>query len=162
MTGSVARSYPTIPLKAIDEVAIADQEQALYEVRKKIYPRAVHGVFARWRVALVIVTQLVFYGLPWLTWNDRQAVLFDLGARKFYVFGLIFWPQDFIFVTGLLVISALSLFLFTAVAGRLWCGYACPQTVYTEMFMWIERKIEGDRTRACNSIKRRGARASWR
>ena len=106
-----------------------------------------HGVFARWRVALVIVTQLVFYGLPWLTWNDRQAVLFDLGARKFYVFGLIFWPQDFIFVTGLLVISALSLFLFTAVAGRLWCGYACPQTVYTEMFMWIERKIEGDRTR---------------
>ena len=147
MTGSVARSYPTIPLKAIDEVAIADQEQALYEVRQKIYPRAVHGVFARWRVALVIVTQLVFYGFPWLTWNDRQAVLFDLGARKFYVFGLIFWPQDFIFVTGLLVISALSLFLFTAVAGRLWCGYACPQTVYTEMFMWIERKIEGDRTR---------------
>ena len=141
------RSYPTIPLQAIDPAAIADQEQALYEVRKKIYPRAVHGVFARWRVALVVLTQLVFYGLPWLTWNDRQAVLFDLGARKFYIFGLVFWPQDLIFLTALLVISALSLFLFTAVAGRLWCGYACPQTVYTEMFMWIERKIEGDRTR---------------
>ena len=106
-----------------------------------------HGIFARWRVAFVILTQVVFYGLPWLTWNDRQAVLFDLGARKFHIFGLVFWPQDLIFLTGLLVISALSLFLFTAVAGRLWCGYACPQTVYTEMFMWIERKIEGDRTR---------------
>jgi cytochrome c oxidase accessory protein FixG len=147
MTGPVARAYPVTPLQAIDAVSNADQEQALYEVRKKIYPRAVHGVFARWRVALVVLTQLVYYGLPWLTWNDRQAVLFDLGARKFYIFGLVFWPQDLIFLTALLVISALSLFLFTAVAGRLWCGYACPQTVYTEMFMWIERKIEGDRTR---------------
>ena len=127
------------------QAARAEQEQALYEVRRKIHPRSVHGVFARWRVALVVLTQLVFYGLPWLTWNDRQAVLFDLAARKFYIFGLVFWPQDFIFLTGLLVISALSLFLFTAVAGRLWCGYACPQTVYTEMFMWIERRIEGER-----------------
>ena len=138
-------SVPAAP--SVDPLAIADQEQALYEVRKKIYPRAVHGIFARWRVALVILTQVIFYGLPWLKWNDRQAVLFDLGARKFHIFGLVFWPQDLIFLTGLLVISALSLFLFTAVAGRLWCGYACPQTVYTEMFMWIERKIEGDRTR---------------
>lgn len=147
MNAPVAQSYPVIPLQAVDPTAIADQEQALYEVRKKIYPRAVRGVFARWRVALVILTQLVFYGLPWMSWNDRQAVLFDLGARKFYIFGLVFWPQDLIFLTALLIISALSLFLFTAVAGRLWCGYACPQTVYTEMFMWIERKIEGDRTR---------------
>ena len=147
MTGPVSRSYPTIALQANDTAAIADQEQALYEVRQKIYPRAVHGVFARWRVALVVLTQLIYYGLPWCTWNDRQAVLFDLGARKFYILGLVFWPQDLIFLTALLVIAALSLFLFTAVAGRLWCGYACPQTVYTEMFMWIERKIEGDRTR---------------
>jgi len=138
-------SVPAAP--PVDPLAIADQEQALYEVRRKIYPRAVHGIFARWRVACVLLTQVVYYGLPWLTWNDRQAVLFDLGARKFHIFGLVFWPQDLIFLTGLLVISALSLFLFTAVAGRLWCGYACPQTVYTEMFMWIERKIEGDRTR---------------
>ncbi|HSN41230.1 MAG TPA: cytochrome c oxidase accessory protein CcoG [Burkholderiales bacterium] len=120
-------------------------ETALYEVRKKIYARAVHGWFASWRVALVLLTQLVFYGMPWLVWNGRQAVLFDLGARKFYIFGWVFWPQDFIFLTALLVISALSLFLFTAVAGRLWCGYACPQTVYTEIFMWIERMVEGDR-----------------
>jgi cytochrome c oxidase accessory protein FixG len=122
-----------------------DTESSLYEVKKKIYPRAVHGWFAAWRWSLVWLTQLVFYGTPWLTWNDRQAVLFDLGARKFYIFGLVFWPQDIIYLTALLVLSALSLFLFTAVAGRLWCGYACPQTVYTEIFMWIERRIEGDR-----------------
>jgi cytochrome c oxidase accessory protein FixG len=125
----------------------APVEEPLYEVRREIYPRAVSGWFAGWRVALVVATQLVFYGAPWLQWNGRQAVLFDLGARKFYVFGLVLWPQDFIYLTLLLVISALSLFLFTAVAGRLWCGYACPQTVYTEIFMWIERRIEGDRER---------------
>jgi cytochrome c oxidase accessory protein FixG len=120
-------------------------EGALYEIRQKIYPRAVHGWFATWRVTLVIATQLVYYGLPWLTWNGRQAVLFDLVQRKFYIFGLVLWPQDFIFLTGVLVISALALFLFTAVGGRLWCGYACPQTVYTEIFLWIERLVEGDR-----------------
>ncbi len=122
-----------------------EQEQEIYEVRRKIYPRAVHGAFARWRVFFVILTQAIFYGLPWLQWNGRQAVLFDLSARKFHILGLVFWPQDFIYLTALLVIAALSLFLFTAVAGRLWCGYACPQTVYTEIFLWIERKIEGDR-----------------
>ncbi len=120
-------------------------EQPLYEVRREIYARAVSGWFARWRWTLVFLTQLVYYGGPWLVWNGRQAVLFDLVARKFYIFGIVFWPQDFIYLTALLVISALSLFLFTAVAGRLWCGYACPQTVYTEIFMWIERKVEGDR-----------------
>ena len=122
-----------------------DQEQSLYEVRKKIYPRAVSGWFAKWRWTLVFITQLVFYASPWLSWNGRQAVLFDLAARKFYIFGIVFWPQDFIYLTVLLLISAYSLFLFTTVAGRLWCGYACPQTVYTEIFLWVERKIEGDR-----------------
>jgi cytochrome c oxidase accessory protein FixG len=120
-------------------------EQALYEVRKTIHPRAVHGWFAGWRWALVWATQLVFYGLAWLPWNGRQAVLFDIAHRKFTLFGLILFPQDIIYLTVLLIISALSLFLFTAVAGRLWCGYACPQTVYTEIFMWVERTIEGDR-----------------
>jgi cytochrome c oxidase accessory protein FixG len=122
-----------------------DVEVALYEVRKKIYPRAVTGLFAGWRWALVWFTQLLFYGLPWLSWGDRPMVLFDLEARRFYLFGWVLYPQDFIYLTGLLVISALSLFLFTAVAGRLWCGFACPQTVYTEIFMWVERVIEGDR-----------------
>jgi cytochrome c oxidase accessory protein FixG len=134
-------------LKNVEVLPRAAVDEPLYEVREKIYPRAVSGAFARWRLALVIATQLVFYGTPWLEWNGRQAVLFDLGARKFYVFGLVLWPQDFIYLTLLLVISALSLFLFTAVAGRLWCGYACPQTVYTEIFLWIERRIEGDRSR---------------
>jgi cytochrome c oxidase accessory protein FixG len=120
-------------------------EQALYEIRKKIYPRAVTGTFALWRWLFVWGTQLVFYGLPWLPWNGRQAVLFDLVHRKFYIFGLVFWPQDIVYLTVLLIISAYSLFLFTAVAGRLWCGFACPQTVYTEIFMWIEKVIEGDR-----------------
>jgi len=117
----------------------------LYEVRRKIYPRAVTGAFDRWRVWMVLATQIIFYGLPWLQWNGRQAVLFDLGARKFYLIGLVLWPQDVIYLALLLVLSALGLFLFTAVAGRLFCGYACPQTVYTEIFMWIERHIEGDR-----------------
>ncbi len=120
-------------------------DQALYEIRKKIYPRAVHGKFAACALALVLLTQLVFYGVPWLSWNGRQAVLFDLAARKFYIFGLVFWPQDIVYLTVLLIISAFSLFLFTAVAGRVWCGYACPQTVYTEIFIWIERMVEGER-----------------
>ena len=124
----------------------AVHEISLYASAGKIYPRAVSGVFVRWRWALVWLTQVVFYGLPWLEWGQRQAVLFDLGARRFYIFGLVLYPQDFIYLTGLLVISALSLFLFTALAGRLWCGYACPQTVYTEIFLWIERKVEGDRS----------------
>jgi cytochrome c oxidase accessory protein FixG len=120
---------------------------SLYVASKKIYARAVHGWFSKWRWALVWATQLLFYGLPWLQWNDRQAVLFDLEARRFYIFNLVLYPQDFIYLTGLLIVSAYALFLFTAVAGRLWCGYACPQTVYTEIFMWFEEKFEGDRTR---------------
>ena len=118
---------------------------SMYQAQKKIYARAVSGWFAGWRWAFVWATQLVFYGLPWLEWNARQAVLFDLGARRFYIFGLVLYPQDFIYLTGLLIVAAYSLFLFTAVAGRLWCGFACPQTVYTEIFMWVERKLEGDR-----------------
>jgi cytochrome c oxidase accessory protein FixG len=125
---------------------VKEVEISLYASQKKIYPRSVSGLFTRWRWLTVWITQIVFYGVPWLVWNDRQAVLFDLAARKFYIFGLVLYPQDFIYLTGLLVISALSLFLFTAIAGRLWCGYACPQTVYTEIFLWIERKVEGDRS----------------
>jgi len=119
---------------------------SLYQAQKTIYPRSVSGFFSKWRWVLVWLTQLVFYGLPWLEWGQRQAVLFDLSARRFYIFGLVLYPQDFIYLTGLLVISAFSLFLFTAVAGRLWCGYACPQTVYTEIFLWLEKLAEGDRS----------------
>lgn len=125
---------------APDEVLVS-----LYQSGQAIYAKAVHGLFSKWRWALVWLTQIVFYGLPWLEWNARQGILFDLEARRFFIFGLVLYPQDFIYLTGLLVIAALALFLFTAVAGRLWCGYACPQTVYTEIFMWIEHKVEGDR-----------------
>ena len=126
-----------------DDAAVA--VVSLYEKQKKIYARAVSGWFATWRWALVWATQLLFYGLPWLRWNERQAVLFDLSTRRFYIGPLVLYPQDFIYLTGLLIICAYALFLFTAVAGRLWCGFACPQTVYTEVFMWVEQKIEGDR-----------------
>ncbi len=118
----------------------------MVEARQKIYPRSVQGRFSNWRWLMVWLTQLIFYGLPWLPWGNRQSVLFDLGARRFYVFDLVLYPQDFIYLTGLLIISALSLFLFTAVAGRLWCGFACPQTVYTEIFLWVEKRFEGDRS----------------
>ena len=139
---SPRKTIPIVPAPAGTD----EDEISLYAASKKIYPRTVQGVFAQWRWGFVVLTQLLFYGLPWLEWGQRQAVLFDLGARRFYIFGLVLYPQDFIYLTGLLIISALSLFLFTAVAGRLWCGYACPQTVYSELFMWIERKIEGDRS----------------
>lgn len=136
---------PWRPAGAKRKTVTDSLEDTLRDVRRKIYPRSVTGWFAGWRVALVVLTQLLYYGLPWLQWNDRQAVLFDLGARKFYIFGMVLWPQDVIYLTLLLIISALALFLFTALAGRLFCGYACPQTVYTEIFMWIERRVEGDR-----------------
>jgi cytochrome c oxidase accessory protein FixG len=119
-------------------------ELQLYAVREKIQPRAVHGAFANWRIFFVLLTQTVYYGLPWLTWDGRQAVLFDLAARKFYIFGWVFFPQDFLYLTGILILSAYALFVFSAIAGRLWCGFACPQTVYTELFMWIEQWAEGD------------------
>ena len=138
--------------KRVEDAAVAKQAEAvqsLYAKRVEIYPRAKIGEhlawFQKWRWATIWITQIVFYGLPWLPWNDRQAVLFDLAARKFHIFGLVLWPQDIVFLTAILIISAFALFLFTAVGGRLWCGYACPQTVYTEIYMWIERRIEGDR-----------------
>jgi cytochrome c oxidase accessory protein FixG len=148
MTASSASSSAANQPTGLPEGSGGDDDEviSLYASREKIYPRSVSGVFSNWRWVTVWITQLVFYGLPWLQWNARQAVLFDLEARRFYIFNLVLYPQDFIYLTGLLVISALSLFLFTAVAGRLWCGYACPQTVYTEIFLWIEKKVEGDRS----------------
>ncbi|MBR0566058.1 cytochrome c oxidase accessory protein CcoG [Azoarcus sp. L1K30] len=119
--------------------------QPLFASDPKVYPRSIRGVFQRWRWVFAWLTQIVFYGLCWLPWNGRQAVLFDLDARRFYVFDFVLWPQDIIYLAVLLVLSALALFLFTTVAGRLWCGYTCPQTVYTELFLWIEHHIEGDR-----------------
>lgn len=143
MNAEVKNVRKVIP---ITPVAPEPELVSLYAAHEKIYPRNVKGVFTNWRWIMVWVTQIIFYGLPWIEWGQRQAVLFDLGARRFYIFGLVLYPQDFIYLTGMLIIAALSLFLFTAVAGRLWCGYACPQTVYTEVFLWVEQFMEGDRS----------------
>lgn len=126
---------------AASQVAVS-----FYEKHKKVYIRDVTGWWNNWRWILVLFTQLLFYGLPWLEWNGRQAVLLHLVERKFYLFGLVLWPQDVFYLALLLIISAYALFLFTAIAGRLFCGYACPQTVYSEIFMWVENRIEGDRS----------------
>lgn len=136
-----------IKQSAVTKTTIREQEVvlSLYKSEEKIYARHVSGFFNNWRWVMVWATQLFFYGVPWLQWDGRQAMLFDLEGMRFYVFGLIFHPQDLIYLAFLLIVSALSLFLFTAIAGRLWCGYTCPQTVYTEIYMWMEQKIEGDR-----------------
>jgi cytochrome c oxidase accessory protein FixG len=135
---STAKEFEITP--SVKEAVIS-----LYAAQEKIYPRSIFGYFAKWRWVMIWLTQLFFYGMPWLNWGQRQAFLFDLDAKRFYIFKLVLYPQDLIYLTAILIISALSLFLFTAIAGRLWCGYTCPQTVYTEIFLWIERKIEGDR-----------------
>ncbi len=134
-----------IPIRPVTTEAVTEVALAQYQEQVKLYPRAVAGWYARWRWVMVWVTQLVFYGIPWVQWNARQAVLFDLSGNRFYIFGLVLHPQDLIYLTMLMVLAALTLFFFTAVAGRLWCGYACPQTVYTEIFLWLERLAEGDR-----------------
>jgi cytochrome c oxidase accessory protein FixG len=118
----------------------------MYAPREAIHPRETQGHYTRLRWLCVWLTQIAFYAAPWLQWNGRQALLFDLAARKFYIFGLVLWPQDFIYLAVLLIICAYSLFLVTAVAGRVWCGFACPQTVYTEIFLWLERRWEGPRS----------------
>ncbi len=125
----------------------AVKTEALYAKQEKIHAREVEGLFDSLRRYAVIVLLGLYYFLPWLTWNDRQGILFDLPARKFYIFGVTLWPQDFFYLSWLLIMAALTLFFVTAVAGRLWCGYACPQTVWTEAFVWLERITEGNFSR---------------
>ncbi|MDD2833483.1 MAG: cytochrome c oxidase accessory protein CcoG [Methylotenera sp.] len=142
MTVEKNKSKKTIPI-------VADKTQpttkSLYEAHQKVYPRTTSGYYKNWRWAMIWITQIIFYGIPWLQWSERQAVLLDISTHRFYIFGLILYPQDLIYLVVILIISALALFLFTAVAGRLWCGFACPQSVYTKIFLWIERQVEGDR-----------------
>ncbi len=134
-----------MPDNQTKEQSVEFVEKSLYEKHHKVYARATSGKFNNLRWLLVFITQAIFYIGPWIQWGGRQALLLDLVERKFYIFGLVLWPQDVIYLSVILLLSAFALFLFTAVAGRLFCGYACPQTVYTEIFMWIENKIEGDR-----------------
>jgi len=141
--------------------ALNAEDSSFYAKHKKVYPREVHGVFATLRLTGVLVLLGAYYLVPWLRWEGKQAVLFDLPNRRFYIFDLTFWPQDFFYLAVLLIIAALSLFFFTALAGRLWCGYACPQTVWTEVFLWIERKIEGDRNKQIKLDKSPLSRAKF-
>ena len=131
--------------KKQESSAAAYQSVLMFTKYQKIYAKRARGFFDNWRVLMVIITQAVFYGGLWLEWNGRQALLLHLVERKFYIFGLVFWPQDIIYLTAMLIVSAYALFLVTAIAGRLFCGYACPQTVYTQLFMWIENWVEGER-----------------
>ncbi|WP_047309727.1 4Fe-4S binding protein, partial [Rhodopseudomonas palustris] len=125
-------------------------EGPLYAARKKVYPQAVHGRFRRIKWALLAITLSIYYFTPFLRWNrgpglPDQAVLIDLPARRFYFFFIELWPQEVYYFTGLLIIAALVLFLMNALAGRVWCGYLCPQTVWTDLFYAVERLVEGDR-----------------
>lgn len=131
-------------------------QQSLYEKYIKIRPRPVRGRFQNLRITALLILLGIFHLLPWLQWNGRQAVLFNLSERRFFVFGLNIWPQDFILLSFVLLGLALTLFFTTSLLGRVWCGYACPHTVYNEVFLWLEQKIEGNR-----SEQLKLARQSW-
>jgi cytochrome c oxidase accessory protein FixG len=142
MKTNLKSSKRIIPIVSTE---MANSYSSLYSSQHKVYPRNTKGYFKSWRWLMIWITQIIFYVTPWMLWDNRQSVLFDISAHKFYIFELVIFPQDLIYLAFILIISALALFLFTAVAGRVWCGFACPQSVYTEIFLWIERKVEGDR-----------------
>ncbi|MFV0293680.1 MAG: cytochrome c oxidase accessory protein CcoG [Paracoccus sp. (in: a-proteobacteria)] len=124
----------------------------LYAAREPIFPKSVNGSFRRLKWIIMAVTLGIYYITPWLRWDrgpsvPDQAVLVDLANRRFFFFGIEIWPHEFYFVAGLLVMAGLGLFLFTSALGRVWCGYACPQTVWTDLFIHVERWIEGDRNK---------------
>lgn len=124
--------------------------QPLYEARKGVYPKAVDGFFRRLKWGIMAVTLAIYYITPWLRWDrgpyaPDQAVLIDLANRRFYMFQIEIWPHEFYYVVGLLVMAGIGLFLLTSAVGRAWCGYACPQTVWTDLFLHVERYIDGDR-----------------
>jgi cytochrome c oxidase accessory protein FixG len=130
----------------VEELAPAEvAELDLYQKREKIYTRKIEGYFQRLRLFTGWPLLAGYFLLPWLYWDDRQAVLFDLPARKFHILALTFWPQDFPLLAWLLIIAAFALFTVTVFAGRIWCGYTCPQTVWTSIYMWIEQRVEGSR-----------------
>ena len=134
----------------------SDESVSLYAAHEKVYPREVFGRFARLRNLATVILLGIFYITPLISIDGQQVLLFDLPNRKFHIFGLTLWPQDFIYLASMLILAGLSLFFFTALVGRVWCGYACPQTVWTEAFVWMERRIEGTRSQQMKRDK--GAR----
>ena len=132
-----------IDLKEVAPAEVAEID--LYQRREKIYTRKIEGFFQRVRLFTGWPLLVGSFIVPWLYWDGRQLVLFDLPQRKFHILGLTFWPQDFPMLAFLLIIAAFALFAVTTFAGRIWCGYTCPQTVWTSIFMWLEQKTEGNR-----------------
>jgi len=142
-----AAAVETVDVKAVNRT----EQRSLYKKREKIFPKRARGTFRRLKWAVMAVTLSVYYLAPWLRWDrgptaPDQAILIDMPARRFYFFFIEIWPQEVYYLTGLLIIAALTLFLLTSLAGRVWCGYACPQTVWTDLFLVVERAIEGDRS----------------
>ena len=138
------------PLRPDFEPGLPDDDQPLYAARKTVYPQHVDGTYRRIKWAVLGVTLGIYYLLPFVRWDrgpnaPSQAVLIDFPARRFYFFFIEIWPQEFYYITGLLILAAMTLFLMNAIAGRLWCGYLCPQTVWTDLFQAIERFAQGDR-----------------
>ena len=125
-------------------------DRSLYAARVKVYPKRAHGTFRNIKWIVMAVTLSIYYLVPWIRWDrgpylPNQAVLIDFPSRRFFFFFLEIWPQEFYYITGLLVLAALALFLVTSIAGRMWCGYTCPQTVWTDLMIAVERFFQGDR-----------------
>ncbi|WP_405118147.1 cytochrome c oxidase accessory protein CcoG [Pseudomonas leptonychotis] len=134
-----------IPVKDITPAQAKVEVVDLYANREKIYTRSFTGIFRNLRMLGGAALFLLYFGTVWLTWNGRQAVWWNLPERKFHIFGATYWPQDFVLLSALLIIAAFGLFFITVFAGRVWCGYTCPQSVFTWVFMWAEKVTEGDR-----------------
>jgi cytochrome c oxidase accessory protein FixG len=160
---NVAASERVRPMGA----SVPAAEQPLYVNRQKVYPKAVSGPVRRAKWAVLILCLAVYYLVPWIRWDrgpdhPSQAVLVDIAHGRLYVFFFEIWPQEVYFLTGLLVLGAIGLFAATSLFGRVWCGFACPQTVWTDLFMWVERLIQGDRNERMKLDKAPWSAAKWR
>jgi cytochrome c oxidase accessory protein FixG len=136
--------------KPMDSTEFEIDQAPLYAARKQVYPQSVSGTYRNIKWALMGFGLAVYYILPFVRWDrgpnaPNQAVLIDFPGRRFYFFFIELWPQEVYYFTGLLIIAAMALFLMNAIGGRIWCGYLCPQTVWTDLFYAVERFIEGDR-----------------
>jgi cytochrome c oxidase accessory protein FixG len=171
-TLSLDRTAPAAPeltrLVAAAEVGGAPPEgdSPLYAPRRKIYPQSVHGTFRRIKWALLLVTLGIYYLLPFVRWDrgpnaPAQAVLIDIPGRRLYFFFIEIWPQEVYYLTGLLILASMVLFLMNAVAGRVWCGYLCPQTVWTDLYLAIERLVEGDRRDHMQRDRKKWTLETW-
>ncbi|MDD9911404.1 MAG: cytochrome c oxidase accessory protein CcoG [Ahrensia sp.] len=149
-TESAAQTEPSEVEKFDAEAVNAKQNRSLYEARKKIHPKRAEGFYRRLKWWVMLVTLGIYYLTPWLRWDrgpgaPDQAVLVDLDNRRFYFFFIEIWPHEFFYVAGMLVMAGIGLFLVTSILGRAWCGYTCPQTVWVDLFLVVERFFEGER-----------------